>query len=132
MTKETGRKIKALRKALKENQDVFGERFKVEQATVSRWEKGSQVHMKYFDAIAELAGMTVAEFFHSSSQPRTIQITGYVGAGEKFTPIADGALDTITFDLEADEIIAVQVRGDSMSPAYRNGDILICSRIDRR
>lgn len=42
-----GKKIKSLRKALGDNQAEFGERFGVEQATVSRWEKGEPVQRKH-------------------------------------------------------------------------------------
>src|SRR5262245_34764370 len=65
MNAEIGLKIKSLRLALNESQAVFGDRFGVEQATVSRWEKGLPVGRPFEDMIAGLAGMSVAEFFHS-------------------------------------------------------------------
>lgn len=129
-----GKKIAALRTALREGQAIFGERFGVEQATVSRWEKGSPVARKHQDAIAELAGMSVAEFFHSSASPRLIPIIGYVSGGESFTPVADhepgGGIDHVLLDMgdDADQI-GVRVRGNSMQPVYRDGDSVIGTRL---
>jgi phage repressor protein C with HTH and peptisase S24 domain len=137
MWTDVGRKIRALRNALRESQAEFGDRFGVEQATVSRWEKGlSPVQRKHQSAIAELAGMTVAEFFHSREAPRLIPIVGYVSGGESFTPTEDHepgqGIDHITLSLGEEDQVAVRVRGDSMSPVYRDGDTLIGRRIGRR
>lgn len=124
-----GKKIRQLRNALREGQASFGDRFGVEQATVSRWEKGEEVGRRYREAIAELAGMSVAEFFHSTSGPRLIPIVGYVSGGEKFSPIDDhppgSGIDHITLDVGAEDQIAVRVRGSSMTPVYRDGDAVI-------
>ena len=65
-------------------------------------------------------------------QYSTLPVVGYVGAGEAFIPygelVAGGPLDEIEFDLGAGDPIAVRVRGGSMEPVYRPGDVLICSR----
>ena len=65
LAKVIGEKIRQLRDRFRETQAVFGERFGVEQASVSRWEKGAK-HEKH---LAELANMTVPEFFHSDEPP---------------------------------------------------------------
>lgn len=136
MWKAVGKKIRQLRKALNEGQAAFGDRFGVEQATVSRWEKGLVVARRYQDQIAELAGMSVAEFFHSNSGPRLIPIVGYVSGGESFTPIDDApaqeGIDHIKLDIGDMEQVAVKVRGRSMSPVYRDGDVVIGTKIEDR
>lgn len=115
-----GKKIRSLRKALGESQAEFGARFDVEQASVSRWEKGVSVQRKYQEPLAELAGMTVAEFFHTTSEPRLIPIVGYVSGGESFTPTDDhepgAGIDHVMLSFEQDQQVAVRVRGDSMRP----------------
>jgi transcriptional regulator with XRE-family HTH domain len=66
-------------------------------------------------------------------QWRRIPVVGYVGAGEQFHAIDDlsqgAGLDSVDFDLDGADPIAVEVRGDSMLPVYRPGDRLLCSRL---
>ena len=57
------KRIKALRERLGESQEVFGDRFGVQQATVARWENGSVPHRKMWASIAEVAGVPAANFF---------------------------------------------------------------------
>lgn len=61
-----------------------------------------------------------------------LPIVGYVGAGEAFIPIDDSlpgaGIGEIEFNLNEIDPIAIEVRGESMVPAYRNGDKLVCSR----
>lgn len=125
-----GQKIRDLRNnALRESQELFGERFGVQQATVSRWESGSPVERKHQQPLAELAGLTVAEFFYSDESPRAVPIVGYVSAGDKFIPIEDGdpraSGEFVTISFNDQEKIAVIVRGDSMTPVYRSGDVIV-------
>lgn len=61
-----------------------------------------------------------------------LPIVGYVSAGELFIPIDDhtkgGGMSQADFRVNDLDDIAVQVRGQSMVPAYRPGDILACRR----
>jgi transcriptional regulator with XRE-family HTH domain len=126
MSTNIGEKIKRLRLALGESQEVFGERFGVEQATVSRWQKGSPVGRQYEQAIADLAGMTVGDFFHSPAQPKLTRLIGVASAGRvKFTPQTGERGEHVYLDLGGPDEIALKVQDNSMSPVYRTGDILI-------
>ena len=59
----------------------------------------------------------------------SIPVVGFVSAGEGWAPIEGATGDqAVAFDLGAHDTIGVEVRGDSMAPVYRNGDVLICSR----
>ncbi len=68
-------------------------------------------------------------------QWRRVPLVGYLEKGERLSRVATGTGDdgmiapTMAFDLEAADPIAVEVRGMSMMPAYRPGDILICTRL---
>ena len=132
MAKEIGLKIKALREALGESQAEFGHRFGVEQGSVSRWEREqSPVQRKFQKQMADIANTTVAEFFHSTTAPRVISIIGSVGAGEKFLPASNStALEHVNLDIKNKEVFGVRVRGDSMSPVYRDDEVLVCSKIN--
>jgi repressor LexA len=135
MHKDVPKKIASLRKALGMSQEAFAKEFGVKQATVSRWEDGlSNVARSLEAKMASLADMSVAEFFHSDEGPRIVPVIGEVSAGEHFCPVADGARlggnDFITFgSMPGDEMVAVRVRGDSMAPVYRAGDIVIGRKV---
>lgn len=63
----------------------------------------------------------------------TVPIVGYVGAGQEITPIDDHEKGGGLEEIEAPPgvtsgVVAVRVRGDSMYPAYLDGDTLFYSR----
>lgn len=123
-----GAKIEELRNRLGETQAEFGDRFGVEQVSVHRWETGkSPPARKYQSLIAELAGMTVAEFFYTDEPLRIIPIMGEVGAEQVKTPKAKKgqSVQHVKLSLDGNEQVALRVRGDAMSPVYRDGDVLI-------
>ena len=59
----------------------------------------------------------------------TVNVVGFVGAGAEIYPIDDHAMGAGLAEVEAPpertkDTVAVTVRGDSMWPAYRDGDVL--------
>lgn len=68
--------------------------------------------------------------------PRKVPIVGYVGAGAKVYSIDDaemgaGSLGEADVDAPLDlgpDAVAVKVKGDSMRPAYRDGDLIFYDR----
>ncbi|MCP4328384.1 MAG: helix-turn-helix domain-containing protein [Alphaproteobacteria bacterium] len=89
------------------------------------------------DIVARLADtLDVEELWLRDGRGREMSIIpliGYVGAGESFYPVDDlaqgGALDGVEFELDGADPIAIEVRGSSVSPVYRPGDRLLCSRL---
>ena len=58
-----------------------------------------------------------------------LPILGTVEAGETWTAHgAGGERNFVDFDLDAEDYVALEVSGTSMSPAYRNGDVVICAK----
>jgi len=61
-----------------------------------------------------------------------VPVVGRVASGETFIPFDDNPLaefdDELEFTLVDPDPIAIHVHGESMLPAYRPGDFLICSR----
>lgn len=55
-----------------------------------------------------------------------LPILGAVRAGEEWSRRTDQDR-TVAFELEHDDYLALEVEGTSMAPAFRNGDIVICS-----
>jgi repressor LexA len=70
-------------------------------------------------------------------QPGEVRVMGYVGAGAAIDPDAeqvppDGlATVTLPFPLP-DEMIGLEVRGDSMLPRYDDGDVIVVYREQHR
>jgi transcriptional regulator with XRE-family HTH domain len=62
---DAAHKIVALRKTLGNiSQSELARRLNVKPMSVSRWEAGGEVSRKHQIALAQLAGTSVAEFFH--------------------------------------------------------------------
>lgn len=138
MTHLVGKRIEQLRETLGESQEEFAARFDRAQATISRWETGqSYPKRRDQEAIAELAGMTVAEFFYRDEVDgsRAVPISGYVSDSETFIPLDDDSgegLEVLKVNLDAVEHVAARIRGDAMAPAYRNGDTIVGMRLSAR
>ncbi len=78
-------------------------------------------------AIAEQLGVTLVELLEGwAAHARRVPIIGYVGAGEGWFPFQeDGPIDEAELALPNGKAVALIVRGDSMIPVYRDGDVLI-------
>jgi transcriptional regulator with XRE-family HTH domain len=134
--RQLGARIRALRDKLGLTQVELAQKLEVTQPTVHRWEKGVfEPEPQMLMNMAALADMTVAEFHYGSGgQPATmVPVVGVVGAGAAIYPIDDHALGGGVDETEAppdvgDSVVAVRVRGDSMYPAYDDGDLLFYSR----
>ena len=78
--------------------------------------------------LADAVGLTEEQLrFGSDGGAAQFPIIGYAGAGERWTPAEDAA-DLVDLRIGDDEAIGIRVRGDSMSPVYRDRDVLIGSR----
>lgn len=129
-------RIQKARRLLGLNQSQFGERLGVNQATVSRWEKGSIPDGLTLHRIAELAGEDVKSFTladHEAGQGGpTLFIKGEVAAGvwreawewerEDWQPFQGGS--HVSAPLNAR--FGLRVIGDSMNDVYPPGTLLDC------
>lgn len=131
-----GSRISRVRRHLGETQAEFGERFGVDQSTVSKWESGKQVpESGHLDIVASL------EAFEDDAVPigtksttggntlfTLVPVVGYVGAGAVVHMYDRGAGSSAIEYVKAPKgfgaVEALEVRGDSMYPVYRNGDTI--------
>lgn len=96
------------------------------QSQVSRFLSGKRrAHTDFLNDTAKYLGVNVADLF----EPELMPIVGYIGAGAEFHAIDDHAqgagFDEVERPAGLDgDAVAVQVRGDSMVPAYYDGDII--------
>lgn len=81
-------------------------------------------------ALARERGMNPAELAFGTSMPKTeIKVMGIVSAGDGWTnPDSADNGDVIEFAMDDGSMFAIEIRGDSMFPVYRDGDYLICRR----
>jgi phage repressor protein C with HTH and peptisase S24 domain len=83
---------------------------------------GSSPSVDNLRAICEAAGTTLTEFLEGIEQVQTITVVGTASAGLDWI-VSDDALDEVPFQI-AGPAVALRVKGDSMLPAYRDGDLL--------
>jgi phage repressor protein C with HTH and peptisase S24 domain len=101
--------------------------------------RNSEPSLEKFAKLASMLGTTVAELMGEEppGPHSTVPLMGFVGAGAEVQPdfeqVPDEGLEQIAvpFPLPA-EMIALQVRGDSMLPQFRDGSILIVYREQKR
>jgi transcriptional regulator with XRE-family HTH domain len=118
-----GSEIKAAREAKGWKQSDLARAVGTSQQNIDRIEKGVITHSRSLPKICEALGLAPANNGHVTP------LVGYVGAGaEMFSfDVHDG--DEPLGEVEkpqgaTDTTVAVQVRGDSMKPAYKDGDLL--------
>lgn len=131
-----GTRISRLRRHLGETQATFGERFGVDQSTISKWESGRQVpDSVHLDVIGSLE-MGETDGINGDKLPTTpgnplftlVPVVGYAGAGAVVHMYDRGAGSSAIEYIKAPKgfgaVEAIEVRGDSMYPVYRNGDTI--------
>ena len=103
------------------------------QNNVSRWLKGREPRGRNMESIRTLAIKYGVLDEPAVERSYTVPVMGYVGAsggieteGEPPPPDGYGQV-TIPFTMP-DAMIAFEVRGDSMYPAYEPGEIIVCLR----
>jgi|688.fasta_scaffold473139_1 phage repressor protein C with HTH and peptisase S24 domain len=130
MTEDTdnrlGTRIRQAREQRRWSQSDLANVARTNQATVDRLERGETKNSKYLAAILKALNLNAGE------RPR-VPLVGYIGAGEQVIPIDDHALgdgiDFVEVPPGLENAIALQIRGDSMSPKYDDGDVVIVDKV---
>lgn len=121
-------KIKQLLKEKGITQERLAMELGTHPVTISKLLSGKIVMSdRWLERIAEALRVSPTELI---DWDRKVPVVGYVGAGAQISPAPDiahgAALEEIDLPWPAGpEAAAVIVRGDSMHPVYREGDILI-------
>jgi len=129
-------KLRAIMRATGWKQARLAEELGVTQATVSRWFSGSEPEGQRRDAINDLYDKTL-DHAPKEMGGSVVPLMGYIGAGSEIMPefeqVPPEGLDQIhvPFPLPA-EMIALEVRGESMLPVYKDGHVLIVYREQKR
>lgn len=134
MTTPLAKKINAIRLTLGLDQAEFGAKLGTTQSAVSRWERGSRPKHEFLAAIATIANTTIDKLLSdgdvSAVPADAIPVVGIVGAGAEVLPYDDyGPGDGMDYVERPSgitgQVVAVEVRGDSLFPTAENGWRLI-------
>lgn len=129
-------KIRAIMATTGMNQMQLAEKLDVSQSTVNRWLGKAEPEGHRRDAINELYE-AIIERPPRDEDGATVPVMGYIGAGAEIMPdfeqVPSDGIDHvhIPFPIPA-EMIAFEVRGDSMLPVYKNGHVIICYKEQKR
>ncbi len=94
--------------------------------------RGTMPGIEKFLAICRAAHVDPFFILYGDNAPKfTIPVLGIVSAGEGWSNQDGATFEPIEFEIEKDDIVSIEVRGDSMAPVYRSGDHLICQRHQR-
>lgn len=123
-------KIRAIRAAAGLTQTEFADALGTTQSTVTRWERGSIPSGDLLQAIATFANTTVERLLGTDDLAAvpggTIPVVGFVGAGSVVLPYDDFARGDGWDHVERPpfvkgQVVAVEVRGDSLLPVAEDG-----------
>lgn len=102
----------------------------LDRSTLQKVLNGGNISVVKFLGVCRALGIRPGEVLEGDERfSPSVPIVGYVSAGEGWTPIEGVVNEAVDVEIAKPDTIAVEVRGDSMSPVYRNGDTLICQRM---
>lgn len=121
-------KIKDLRKQKGVSQQKLADSVGVSRSTVAMWEKGTEPSNDMLSILADYFCVTVDYLLDRKTTGTRIPVLGRIPAGIPIEAIED-ILDWEEIPKEwvtgDKQYFALKVRGDSMSPEYLDGDIII-------
>lgn len=134
-----GNKLKSLREARHWTQDEAAAKFDMSRSGYIKLERGER---KLADTnitkAARIYGVSQAEVIGDSEpQSREVPVVGRIGAGGDIDPdfeqVPPEGLYTITVPFPLpDEMMALEVVGESMLPRYDHGDVIVVWKDQRR
>lgn len=102
----------------------------LDRSTLQKVLNGGNISVVKFLNVCRALGVRPGEILEGEERfSPSVPIVGFVSAGEGWTPIEGIHTEVVDTEIATPDTIAVEVRGDSMSPVYRNGDTLICHRV---
>lgn len=130
-------KLRAIMKVTGWKQMQLAEKFDVSQSTVNRWLTGSEPEGQRRDAINEAYDRLTDEVPANGDTWYPIPIMGFIGAGAEIMPefeqVPPEGLDQVRVPFSLpEEMIALEVRGDSMLPVYKDGHVIIVYRDQKK
>ncbi|NLS03585.1 S24 family peptidase [Rhizobium sp. P32RR-XVIII] len=115
----------------------LAEKFEVSQSTVNRWLSGAEPEGQRRDAINDAYERLTDEVPSDNGGWHPVSIMGYIGAGAEILPdfeqVPPEGLDQVHVPFHLpEEMIALEVKGDSMLPVYKDGHVVIVYRDQKK
>ena len=133
-----GNRLKFYRENQRMTHEQAGEAMGVSRSQFIKLERNERrLTLDYIERAAAAFGVSPADIISDPPGPIEVPLMGFVGAGAEIEPefeqVPPEGLDQIRIPFQLpDEMIAFQIRGDSMLPVYRDGMVLIVYREQRR
>lgn len=131
-------RLKAARKAKGISQKNLAQLSGVSQQAIGEIERGAVLSSKAIHRIAAALGVTAnyldATIPVSNTGRTLVPVVGFVGAGSEIFTFDDHLKGAGLEEVEAPPgagsggVVALRVRGDSMVPAYKDGDLIFYDR----
>lgn len=125
-------KLKQLRKGLRLTQGELAARFGVTQQAIAKWESGrARPETELLSCIAGFFGVStdylldLTDAFVSAGPASSVRIIGTVKAGYDALALEEELGSALAEVQDADEYRYLIVKGDSMSPYIREGDLAL-------
>lgn len=137
---DVGQVLHEISEATGWKQKALASRLKVSQGTISKWISGQQSPNKQqWDRVLQLIRKDprLEQLLRQIEPPGVVPVMGKIGAGSIIEPDFDQASREGLFDVTLpfpvpDEMIGLQVDGESMLPKYEPGDVIVVWREQRR
>lgn len=130
--------IKKIRESKGIQQNEFADMLGLHVTNLNRIENGrSSPSTTRLAQIARLLEVDIADLVAHEITHHEVPVVGYIGAGAEIMPEFEQVppeglyLVTLPFSMP-DEMIALEVKGDSMLPRYDDGDVVVVYRDQRR
>ena len=128
--KESNTPLRLLRLKKGVKQAVLADLCGVSVATISSWERGLyDIDNESLKKLSDYFGVSISHLLgaEDSSKP-WIPVLGDVAAGIPITAVEEVGEDWEQIDGSAEEHFALRIKGDSMEPRMKSGDVVIVHR----
>ena len=134
-----GNRVRRRREELGWSQAELGFRSGMSHQRIDSIEKGEVQRPRKLLEIADALGVPQRWLLEGEKHPdpghglSTVPVMGFVGAGAEIEPEIEQVPEAGLYEVEiafplADDMVAFEIRGESMLPRYDPGDVVICWR----
>ena len=120
-------RIKETRKLVGLTQEQMAKKLHISQGTYSQWESGNtKIDSESLSRIAELLNVSADYLLGRKAEKPWIPVLGSVAAGIPISAVEDIQDEWEQIDVDSpDEYFALRIKGDSMEPRIKSGDVVI-------